>query len=118
MPLGSGKKRTKKLEAMDRERDFAKELGGVAQPGSGGGDYHKGDVKLPDFLLDSKQTDANSILVTASVLAKISAEARQMQKDPGLILTLVTPGLTAKDWAVIPLSVFKDLLEKANGDVS
>lgn len=118
MPLGSAKRKTRKQEAVERERAFAKELGGIAQPNSGGGNYHKGDVKLPDFLLDSKQTDANSILVTGSVLAKISAEARQAQKDPGLILTLVTPGLTAKDWAVIPLEVFKDLLEKANGDVS
>jgi len=118
MPLGSSKKLTKKQEAMEREKQFATMLGGRAQPSSGGGKFHKGDVKLPDFLLDSKQTEANSILVTGAMLAKIAAEARQVSKDPGLILTLQTPGITAKDWAVIPLDVFRELLEKSNGDVS
>lgn len=115
MPLGSSKKTTRKQEAMEREQEFAKGLGGVAQPSSGAGVQHKGDIKLDNFLLDSKFTEANSALVTASMLAKISAEARQIGKSPGLILTLQTPGITPKDWAVIPLEVFQELLEKVDG---
>jgi hypothetical protein len=113
-PLGSSKKRKKsyKKEAMDHEQDLAERLGGVAQPGSGAGLRHKGDVKLDDFLLDSKQSHGNTIIVAGKDLGKIQHEATQASRVPGLVLKLEVPSNTPNEWVCIPLKAFAELIEK------
>jgi len=113
-PLGSSKKRQKsyKKEAMDHEKELADKLGGVAQPGSGAGLRHKGDVQTDDFLFDSKQSHANTIIVAGRDLGKIQHEATQASRVPGLILKLNAPANTPDEWVCIPLSAFAELIEK------
>lgn len=117
-PLGSPKKKLNsvKAQANAQEKKLAKKLGGIRQPQSGATDKHKGDIKLEDFLLDSKQTINNSILVTTKDLVKICHEAHQDQRDPGLILTLNTPTHVPSEWAVIPLTVFIEVLERLRNE--
>lgn len=121
VPLRSQKKRTdRKSLAMRTEKDLATKLGGVAQPGSGAGLRHKGDVKTQDALIDSKETEGNSILVTGAMLSQITAQARREQKYPALCLKIgVMPGaLTPKQWMVIPIDTYLDLVEASNGQIT
>ena len=113
-PLGSSKKRNKsyKTEAMEHEKDLAERIGGVAQPGSGAGLRHKGDVKTDDFLFDSKQAHANTIIVAGKDLGKIQHEATQASRIPGLLLKLNAPAETPDEWVCIPFSAFVELIEK------
>lgn len=107
-PLGSQK--GVKVKANETEKRLAKELGGSRVPASGALDGAKGDISTKDFLIDSKETGAKSIVVTSQQLNKISKEAREAGRDPALILTLEGAQLgTSKEWVCIPLRVFKEM---------
>jgi len=112
-PLGSPKKRRNsvKARANQHEKDLADKLGGLRQPMSGALAHRKGDIKLDDWLLDSKQTDANTILVTTKDLTKITEESTGEGLLPGLILTLKTPIHVSSEWAVVPLDLFSTLID-------
>ena len=112
-PLGSSKKRKTSVKALANahEKELADKLGGIRQPASGAIPGFKGDIKVDNFLLDSKQTTNNSIVVSTRDLTKISEEAQQEGRLPGLVLTLSTPIHISREWAAIPLEVFQELLK-------
>lgn len=103
-----GRKRTVK----EHELELAKKLGGKRQIASGAIDGYKGDVKLDDFLLDSKETDGDEIRVDRTMIMKISREALGNNREPGLVLTWnkLAVGIP-KEWVVIPIDVFMKLLK-------
>jgi len=113
-PLGSDKKRrdSVKAKANKHEQVLADKLGGRRQPMSGALPAHKGDIKLDDWLLDSKQTDSNTILVTTKDLTKITEEATGEGKLPGLILTLKTPIQVSSEWVLVPIDCFSNLIDE------
>lgn len=99
-------------QATVTEDHIAKSLGGKRIPNSGAMDGAKGDVKTKDFLIDSKETGANSIVVSASQLNKISKEAREAGKSPALVITLGQTSLgTSRQWAIIPIGNFRELID-------
>jgi hypothetical protein len=110
-----GKSEHQKTTATLYERKLAKELGGQAVVGSGAFECAKGDVKTKDFLFDSKQTAAKSITLSTTILTKITREAVQEGKYPGIIATVgETPFGVSPAWAVIPLPVFTEILNELN----
>lgn len=102
-----------KARVNDHEKELAKKLGGRAQPASGAMEAHKGDVKLKNFLLDSKETSTNSLIISARDLTKITIEADGEALIPGLILTIDTvPDTVSKEWIAIPIEVFGKMVRE------
>jgi len=118
-PSFKGKKeKHKKAQINDHERELAKKVGGKRRPMSGALDHLKGDVAIGEsygehsFLLDSKETEFASIIVTGKDLAKISREAFAESRNPGLIINIEQIPFSVEDtWALIPLSVFTAMLD-------
>lgn len=105
----------RKTKVNKHEQALADKLGGFRQPQSGAFEQAKGDIKVDKFLLDSKETETNSILVTVKDLTKISREADGEGKFPGLVLTLRSgPATVSKEWVLVPIDVFSELLDKKN----
>lgn len=101
-----------KAKTLRHEKELAVLLDGHTQPASGAMAANKGDVKLKHFLLDSKQTDGGVILVDGKMLTKITRESDGEKKKPGLVLTIEQlPSTVEKEWALIPLSVFWQMLQ-------
>lgn len=116
-PLGSKKKKKgRKARINEHERELADKLGGIRQLQSGAMPGHKGDIKVDDFLLDSKETIYNNISVVAKDLTKITEEARGENRVPGLVLTLKTPIHVSSEWVAIPIDVFAEMIENAKVD--
>jgi len=111
------KHNSKKAEINQHEKDLAKKLGGRRQPNSGAIGGYKGDIKLKNFLIDSKETEGAVISVNSKDLTKITREAYEDGKEPALVITIdKTPISTESEWAVIPLSVFSYMLERGQDD--
>jgi len=72
-----------KAKVNEHEKKLAEKLGGRAQPASGAMEAHKGDIKLENFLLDSKETSTNSLIISAKDLTKITIEADGEALIPG-----------------------------------
>lgn len=109
--LGSKKNKSLKARVNEHEKALAEKLGGIRQPNSGALHHRKGDIKLKDFLLDSKETEGGLLQVSAKDLTKITRESDGEGLAPGLILTFgKIPSTVSNEWALIPLSVFSDLL--------
>lgn len=126
-PLGSQK--GVKRKSQKNERRLAKKLDGFTTPGSGAFAGHKGDIdrqgkdtsdlKVDHFLIELKETSANSMVLDNKHLLKISQEARAVQKYPALLLDLQgLSGLTENEWVCIPLSTFSLLLESIREESS
>jgi hypothetical protein len=96
--------KTRTSHGTKAERKTAKRLGGKAIPGSGNISGLKGDIDLPDFLVENKCTDSASLSLKLSWLEKISTEARDLNKAPALCLQFVSesgePRLHGK-WVMI-----------------
>lgn len=104
----SVKERSKK-----NERKTASKLGGQTTPGSGAFEGHKGDIKLTDFLLEMKETENKSISILIEHLLKITKEANATNKDGGMVYKFInTPPNMEKEWVLLPLSKFKELIEE------
>lgn len=111
-PLGSKKNRlAPKAKINQHERDIAAQLpDAVRQPMSGALPGKPGDVKLERFLLDSKETETKSLILTYQDFVKLTAEAKSIDKIPGFVITL--QGLPVySEWVAIPLSVFAKMIE-------
>ena len=108
-----GKQVSTKTKTLRQEQAIADTLGGHRQPASGAVDGHKGDVRLDRFLLDSKQTVHDMLGVTRKDLTKITQEAYGEGKEPGLVLTWENLKTVEQTWALVPLSVFKQMLDEA-----
>jgi hypothetical protein len=101
-----------KSRVNDHEAEIAEALGGRRQPNSGATAAHKGDVKLRHFLLDSKETDAATMILQGKDLTKITREADGERLKPGLVITIrQVPDTVAKEWVLIPLEVFSAMLK-------
>lgn len=104
-------------KSRKQEERVAKRLGARRQPGSGSLPVPglKGDIKEDHFLIEAKRTDAKSISIKSSWLAKIEAEAAAVGKFPALSIEIggALPD-TEKDWCLLPMGVFKALVEQGN----
>tara|TARA_R110000824_G_scaffold38623_4_gene117886 strand:- start:717 stop:1124 length:408 start_codon:yes stop_codon:yes gene_type:complete len=108
-----GNQKSMKARVNQHEKELAEDLGGFRQPASGALEGMKGDIKLDTFLLDSKETDTNSLILSTKELTKITREARECGREPGLIVTIHRlPVTVSKEWAVIPMELFADLLDR------
>lgn len=97
---------------------MADRLGGYRQPNSGATEQHKGDIKLDALVLDSKETETNSLILTVAEVVKICREAREQSREPGLILTFSKGPVTmAKEWVAVPIDVFQTLLENQRNEL-
>jgi len=116
--LGSKKKRTQKQRVNQHEQDLADKLpGGQRQPNSGALPHAKGDVKLDNFLLDSKETEGGLLNVAAVELTKITRHASEAGKTPGMVLTVKrVPATVPSEWVMIPLTVFAQMVEQGQDD--
>jgi hypothetical protein len=111
--LGSKKAGSRKALVNQHEKELAAKLGGRPQPLSGALSAFKGDVSLDDFLLDSKETENASLIISHKDLTKATREAHQSGKMPGLILTIKrVPGTIANEWILISIDDFAALLQK------
>jgi hypothetical protein len=111
--LGSKKDKSVKAKANAHEYDLADRLDGHRQPGSGMFDAMKGDIQLDNFLLDSKQTKGQTLLLTVKDITKINREAYEAGKHPGLVLTVeMVPSTVPSEWVAVPLTVFAALLKQ------
>lgn len=114
MPRGKlGKSEHQKTAATKYEKQLAKQLGGKPVVGSGAFECARGDVSAKGFLFDSKQTAKSCITLSGTILSKISREAMEENKYPGIIATMdQMPFGVSKVWAVIPLPILSDLLNE------
>lgn len=103
--------KSKKAECNQHEEEIAEKLGGIRQPGSGSFLGKKGDIKLERFLLDLKETDLNSIVVTREMIVKATREANGDGKEPGLVLKFnkIAPSVPS-EWVLLPLDIFAQML--------
>lgn len=106
---------SKKSRANNHEKVLAKKLKAKRQPNSGALPAHKGDIKTCSVLFDSKETIDKKITITAEMLAKISMEARQINRQPGLIISLEVGLTVEKEWAIIQLDYYGTLVEELQG---
>ena len=96
------------------ERKTAKRLGGRPRPGSGSVAGAKGDILLPDYLVENKSTEHRSISLKLDWLDKISVEAREEGKVPALAIQFVDKAGNSKKrgrWVLVREDDFKELTE-------
>ena len=96
------------------ERLTSKRLGGKARAGSGSVEGFKGDIEFTEFLLENKSTVNFSFRIQYGWLDKISREAREEGKTPGLSIQFVdTQGKPIRHgrWVMIPEDEFKEAFE-------
>lgn len=87
-------------------------LGGRATRASGAMDSDKGDIELPEFLVENKATEAGSYSLKHDILAKISREALEAKRQPALTMQFVDSiGRPKKfgSWVIIPEALFEEL---------
>lgn len=95
------------------EKKTAKRMGVSARPGSGALEGAKGDILLTEYLLENKCTEHFSLSLKLSWLEKISVEAREIGKLPGLSLQFVDKHGASRPhgrWVLIPEDEFKDTM--------
>lgn len=88
-----------KKAANKLEKWLANYLDGRRVVGSGNLDSWKGDVEWSEYLVDSKNTEKNSITLSMGDLTKIFKEGRQAARTGHLILTFVEKD---SHWGVVP----------------
>ena len=95
-------KSQQKKTANKLEKWLADQLGGRRVPASGALQSWKGDVELPEILIDSKYTLKTLINLLGNDLSKVTYEARQANRDGHLILSFLRHGIIGEHWAVVP----------------
>ena len=111
-PQLGNKKHSLKSRTLASEKASSKELGGKVQPASGAGKAHKGDIKLEHFLIDKKETSAQSILVHGKDLTKITREADGEGRTPALLIQLEgVPATVSNQWVLLPFAKFAELFK-------
>lgn len=108
--MADGAKKLKK--SQQQESRLAGIVGGKVQRGSGSKDFHKGDVKSQDLLIEAKRTDKDSMSVKKSWLVKIFRESMTYGKIPALSIEFDDmPDIVPKDWVAVPASTLRLLME-------
>jgi len=104
-----------RLHGQKAEKRTAKRLAGRQTPGSGSLDGAKGDIELPEFLVENKATEFRSMVVKYDWLQKISREALAVSKEPALAFQFVTkdgkPIAHDAKWIMMPERCFLEILE-------
>jgi hypothetical protein len=99
------------------EKVLADDLGGRPQPGSGGTRLHgyKGDVRvMGKWRLEHKYTDSlHYYKLTLLDLAKITGLALEANEKPALIVEF---NKAREAFAVLPYSLFKELIDAPDND--
>ena len=93
------------------EKRVAKEVGGRQTIASGAIEGAKGDIELPDVLMEAKSTVKNSVSIKFDWLSKITGEARSQGKIPALSVSFTTPTgarIVGGDWVMVPMAVWKE----------
>ena len=94
------------------EKKTAKRIGGQARAGSGSIDGHKGDITLPEFLVENKSTEHRSLSLKLDWLEKIDRESREEGKSPAVTIQFVDKnGNSVKRgrWVLLPEDEFREL---------
>lgn len=93
------------------EKRLARDVGGRQTPASGAVEGAKGDIALPDVLMEAKSTVKGAMSIKFDWLSKITGEARSQGKIPALAVSFTTPTgarLVGGDWVMVPLAVWKE----------
>lgn len=100
-------------KSQQQERRVAEELGGRTQPGSGSGDFAKGDVRVKgEIRAECKTTSAASYSLKLADLVKIHREAALGKLEmPVMSVQFQGPVGTSHRYAVIDWEWFKQLVE-------
>lgn len=122
-PGGDRGARTK--HSRRSEQALAKRFGGRSIKRSGGARWSaddkntdRGDVSLPGFHVEHKETEAESLGVKREWLEKVRAGAVMVLKDPALVIKFVRrPPRSDEEYVVLPVEVFERLL-RACGKLS
>lgn len=93
-----------------QEKRGAHRFSGKVTPGSGNGEFAKGDVRTPHLLIEYKRTDKDSISLKADWLEKIREEAILDGRSP--VMGIQVGG---QNWVLIPEDDYVELLE-SGGD--
>ena len=108
-PAGDNAERPKR--SKQHEKRIGRLMGGKRIPRSGGTRWSvhdaktaRGDVSTPDFHLEHKRTDCASLILKREWLEKVREGARDVLKDPGVVITFETKG-KVDDWILVPLDV-------------
>ena len=100
---------------LKAEKKTAKRMGGTVVPGSGCGEYRKGDITHEDYLIENKSTLNRSLSLKLDWLLKIRQEAFEKIKIPALSIQFCDrSGNPARggNWVMIPEDEFIDLIRK------
>lgn len=100
-----------KKKANRTEKRIGKKFDLQKQPSSGAISGFKGDLKNKKFLFDVKSTEAKSIRVDWDMLYKIRREAFGSGKEPVIVLAFTKLEQCEQEYAVIPMSLFKEITE-------
>lgn len=107
------KKRVRTSQKLEKQR--AADIGGRAQPGSGGTRLrgYKGDIrKMGSWRVEHKFTDAlNNWILKLSDLAKIVQIAMEANENPALIIEFRR---AREAFAVLPLALFLEMIDEAH----
>ncbi len=98
------------------ETRLAKDLGAMLRPASGAVEGIKGDMALPDHLIEAKSTTGRSISLQHSWLGKITKEAREQALRPAVTLSFTHENgrpVPNGHWVAVPLHDWLELLEAA-----
>lgn len=94
------------------EAKLAKRLGGRLTRASGNMNGDKGDLVFPEFLMETKATEADSYAIKHVLLAKIAREAFEKAKQPAFHVQFVNGSGHAKplgSWVMIPEDLWEEL---------
>jgi hypothetical protein len=97
------------------EKQTAKRLKGKQTPASGAMPSAKGDIELPEFLLEAKSTVSESISLKRAWLKKIGNEALGVNKYPAVSIIFNTEDGVPKhrgSWVLITEDMFRELTDK------
>lgn len=96
------------------EKKTGKRLGGKVRAGSGSVEGYKGDVELPDYLVENKTTVNKSLSLKEDWLTKISVEAREAGRVPAVAIQFVDSQGNSRRfgrWVMIPEENFKEMVD-------
>lgn len=101
------------LTGRRAETKASKRLGGRTTRASGNMDSDKGDITLPEWLIENKSTVNASMSLPHDWLSKISREALDKSRQPALALQF-TDGtgspLKFGRWMMIPEDLFEEIM--------
>lgn len=90
----------------DFERVVMRDVNGTLVYNSGAGDFDKGDIRTPNFLIDCKYTDKMSYTIKLDDLLALEAYARGLDRSPALVI-----GFGKRKYALVDLEYLNSLEE-------